>query len=149
MHDKAFDLLGQRRFLPLFVTQFLGALNDNVFKNALVILVTYKAAAAAGMNGQIMATIAAGLFILPFFLFSATAGRFADKFEKSKLIATIKVFEIAIMGLAVWGFLTNNLPLLFGVVFLMGLHSTLLRARSNTGSCPTISAAMNCWPATA
>lgn len=124
MHDKAFDLLGQRRFLPLFVTQFLGALNDNVFKNALVILVTYKAAAAAGMNGQIMATIAAGLFILPFFLFSATAGRFADKFEKSKLIAAIKLCEIAIMGLAVWGFLNNNLPLLFGVVFLMGLHST-------------------------
>jgi acyl-[acyl-carrier-protein]-phospholipid O-acyltransferase/long-chain-fatty-acid--[acyl-carrier-protein] ligase len=118
------EILKSRRFLPLFITQFLGAMNDNVFKNALIILVTFKIAEETGLNGQVMATIAAGLFILPFFLFSATAGRFADKFEKSRLIVAIKTAEIAIMGLAVAGFELSNLTLLMTVLFLMGTHST-------------------------
>jgi acyl-[acyl-carrier-protein]-phospholipid O-acyltransferase/long-chain-fatty-acid--[acyl-carrier-protein] ligase len=118
------DIMRSRRFLPLFVTQFLGALNDNVFKNALVILVTFRLAAEQGVDAQLTATIAAGLFILPFFLFSATAGRFADKFEKSKLIVAIKSAEIAIMALAVVGFAIANLTLLMIVLFLMGVHST-------------------------
>src|ERR1700746_362710 len=112
MRGTQFALLRTRRFLPLFVTQFLGALNDNVFKNALVILVTFRLAAERGVNAQLMATMAAGLFILPFFLFSATAGRFADKFEKAKLIVVIKAAEIAIMALAVAGFAIANLSLL-------------------------------------
>src|SRR6266567_2804067 len=104
MQDNQFALLGRRRFLPLFVTQFLGALNDNVFKQALVILVSFRLAEAAGLNAQIMVTLAAGIFILPFFLFSATAGRLADKFEKAKLIRYTKFAEIILMLLASLGF---------------------------------------------
>jgi len=78
------EILKSRRFLPLFITQFLGRLNDNIFKNALVILVTFKIAMETGVNGQMMSTIAAGLFILPFFLFSATAGRFGRQDSKSR-----------------------------------------------------------------
>jgi acyl-[acyl-carrier-protein]-phospholipid O-acyltransferase/long-chain-fatty-acid--[acyl-carrier-protein] ligase len=124
MPHAQFALLGTRRFLPLMVTQFLGALNDNLFKNALVILVTYRLAAEAGLNGQIMATLAAGLFILPFFLFSATAGRLADRFEKQKLILVIKAAEILFMAIAIAGFVTGSVTLLFIVLFLMGVHST-------------------------
>src|SRR5262249_2330380 len=122
-HDD-FSLLGTRRYLPLFITQFMGALNDNIFKNALIILVTFRIAAEAQIDGQLWATIAAGIFILPFFLFSATAGRFADKFEKSRLIMIIKVAEVAIMALAAFGFDQQNLAMLMGVLFLMGTHST-------------------------
>ncbi len=119
-----FALLRTRRYLPLFVTQFMGALNDNIFKNALVILVTFRIAADTGIDGQLWATIAAGIFILPFFLFSATAGRIADKFEKSRLIRIIKMAEIAIMALAAFGFDQQNLTVLMTVLFLMGTHST-------------------------
>ena len=119
-----FAILKTRRFLPLFITQFMGALNDNIFKNALIILVTFRIAAETGIDGQLWATIAAGIFILPFFLFSATAGRFADKFEKSRLIVIIKIAEIAIMALAALGFDQQNLALLMIVLFLMGTHST-------------------------
>lgn len=116
-------LLKTRRFLPLFVTQFLGAMNDNVFKNALVILLLYRVAEQAGLNGQILVTIAAGIFILPFFLFSATAGQIADKFEKSALIRRIKLAEIAIMGLAVAALFAGDIWFLLGVLFLMGSQS--------------------------
>ena len=90
MHKNQFTLLLTRRFLPLFITQFLGAFNDNVFKNALVILITYRLATLYNYNAQIMVTLAAGFFILPFFLFSATAGQIADKYEKSHLMKIIK-----------------------------------------------------------
>ena len=122
--ENQFHLLRIRRFLPLFVTQFLGALNDNLFKNALVILVLYRIAEAAGLDGQILITVAAGAFILPFFIFSATAGQLADKFEKSRLIRLVKLAEIAIMGLAVAGFLSGDAYLMIGVLFLMGTQST-------------------------
>ncbi len=124
MSNANLEILKSRRFLPLFITQFLGALNDNIFKNALIILVTFKIASETGVDGQLMATIAAGLFILPFFLFSATAGRFADKFEKSRLIVVIKTAEIAIMALAGLAFARSNLTMLMTVLFLMGTHST-------------------------
>ena len=124
MSNVNLEIMKSRRFLPLFITQFLGALNDNIFKNALIILVTFKIASQTGVDGQLMATIAAGLFILPFFLFSATAGRFADKFEKSRLITIIKTAEIAIMALAAFGFAESNLSMLMTVLFLMGTHST-------------------------
>jgi acyl-[acyl-carrier-protein]-phospholipid O-acyltransferase/long-chain-fatty-acid--[acyl-carrier-protein] ligase len=116
-------LLRTRRFLPLFLSQFLGAFNDNVFKNAMVILITFRLAEAAGYDPRVLATVAAGVFILPFFLFSATAGRFADRFEKSRLIAVIKACEIAFMALAALGLLTGSVGLLFAVLFLMGVHS--------------------------
>ena len=119
-----FGLLRTRRFLPLFLAQFLGALNDNVFRSALVILVTYRLAEQAGWNPQLMATAAAGIFILPFFLFSAIAGRFADRFDKAVMIRLVKVSEIALMALAGWGFIAESLPLLMTVLFLMGVHST-------------------------
>ena len=118
-----FKLLGQRRLLPLFITQFLGALNDNVFKNALVMLITYKIASDGGYNSQILVTMAAGLFILPFFLFSAIAGQLADRMEKSLLIRRIKMMEIAVMALGAVGLLLTNVWYLLFVLFLMGSQS--------------------------
>ena len=92
-----YALLGTRRFLPLFLTQTLGAFNDNVFKNALVILITYSLASKQGLNAQLMVTAAAGIFILPFFLFSATAGQLSDKYDKARLIRMIKVAEVVLI----------------------------------------------------
>jgi len=86
-----FGLLKHNRFFPIFYTQFLGALNDNVFKNAIVILIAFSLADKIGANASILVITAAGIFILPFFLFSATAGQLADKFEKSMLIRRIKI----------------------------------------------------------
>ncbi len=120
-----FGLLGARRFLPFFATQFLGALNDNVFKNALVILVTFNAATWTSLDAPTLANLAAGLFILPFFLFSATSGQIADKYEKSRLIRYTKLLEITVMGLGVAGLYLQSLPLLLLALFLMGTQSTL------------------------
>jgi acyl-[acyl-carrier-protein]-phospholipid O-acyltransferase/long-chain-fatty-acid--[acyl-carrier-protein] ligase len=117
-------LLRARRFLPLFIAQFVGVLNDNVFRSALVILVTYRLADSA--NAQLLPTAAAGIFILPFFLFSATAGRLADRYDKALLIRFVKVSEIVLVALAAWAFLRESVPLLMAVLFLMGLHSTFL-----------------------
>lgn len=112
------------RFLPLFITQFLGAMNDNLLKNALVMLVTYHLTTSAGHGAQSLVTLAAGLFILPFFLFSALAGQIADKFDRAYLTRLIKAFEIFIMVIAAIGFLQQNIWLLFVVLFCMGVHST-------------------------
>ena len=97
MKKNQFHLLATRRFLPLFATQALGALNDNLFKNALIVLIIFRIAEQAGLNGQVLVTAAAGIFILPFFLFSATAGQLADKFEKSTMIRWIKTAEVVII----------------------------------------------------
>ncbi len=118
-------LLRQRRFLPLFVTQFFGALNDNVFKNALVVLLTFKAAEWTSISPGVLANLAAGIFILPFFLFSATAGQLADKFDKSRIARLVKLLEIAVMLLAGAGLAMHSLALLLTALFLMGCHSTL------------------------
>ena len=120
-----FSLLKHNRFLPIFCTQFLGALNDNVFKNAIVILIAFSLADKMGANGSILVIIAAGIFILPFFLFSATAGQFADKYEKSMLIRRIKIAEIIIMCMASVGFYFMSVPILLTVLFFMGTQSTL------------------------
>ncbi|MDH3752055.1 MAG: MFS transporter, partial [Gammaproteobacteria bacterium] len=120
-----FSLLGQRRFLPFFITQFLGALNDNVFRNGLVILITFQGVLVLGMNHSQLANVAGALFILPFFLFSATAGQLADKYEKSVLMRRIKLLEIGLMLIAAYAFLTKSYPLLLFVLFLMGCQSTL------------------------
>jgi acyl-[acyl-carrier-protein]-phospholipid O-acyltransferase/long-chain-fatty-acid--[acyl-carrier-protein] ligase len=123
MHQSQWHLLTSKRFLPLFLTQFLGALNDNAFKNALVILITYTAMDSAGLSPQIMVTLAAGIFILPFFLFSATAGQLADKWNKAKLIRIIKFIEILLMGGAAVGFFLGNAAFLLCILFLMGAQS--------------------------
>ncbi len=120
-----YALLGERRFLPFFLTQFLGAFNDNVFKNALVILVAFHAATLSGFEATTLSNLAQALFILPFFLFSATAGQLADKLEKSLQIRLVKLAEIAIMALGAVGLYLSSLFLLFTALFLMGLHSTV------------------------
>jgi len=120
-----FRLLGQRRFAPFFATQFFGALNDNIFRNGLVILVTFQGVLVAGMNPGMLANVAGALFILPFFLFSATAGQLADKYEKSMLMRRIKMLEIALMSIAATAFYTQSFTLLLVVLFLMGCQSTL------------------------
>ena len=118
-----FSLLHKKRFLPLFLTQFLGAFNDNLFKSALVILITFQLAEQNGLNAQILITIVAGLFILPFFLFSATAGQIADKYEKSSLIRIVKLVEIVLMCLTAIAFYYLNLWILIILLFFMGAQS--------------------------
>jgi 1-acyl-sn-glycerol-3-phosphate acyltransferase len=119
-----FALLRQRRFAPFFWTQFLGAGNDNLFKFAFTVLVTYQL--QLSWLPPALAGLAIGaLFILPFLLFSATSGQLADKFDKTRLMRFVKALEIAIMALAGWGFMAANVPVLLVCVFLMGLHSTL------------------------
>lgn len=113
-----------RRFLPLFLTQFLGAFNDNAFKNALVMLIAYRVASHEGGEAQIMITLAAGLFILPFFLFSATAGQLADKYDRARIARIVKLAEIAIMAVAVAGLYAANAGFLLFVLFCLGAQST-------------------------
>ncbi len=120
-----FALLGKRRFLPFFTTQALGAFNDNVFKNALVIMLTFKIAGLSQNDINTLANLAAGLFILPFFLLSASAGQWAEKYERARSIRWIKGLEIAVMALAALGFWLQSLPFLLAVLFLMGAQSTL------------------------
>lgn len=118
-------LLGTRRFAPFFATQFLGAFNDNLFKNALVVLLTFQTTQWTTLSPGMLANLAAGLFILPFFLFSATAGQLADKYDKARLARATKLLEIVVMGIAALGFWLQSLSLLLGALFLMGLQSAL------------------------
>jgi len=120
-----FRLLRERRFRPFFLTQFLGAFNDNLFKNALVVLLTFQAASWTTLAPALLANMAAGIFILPFFLFSATAGQLADKYDKARLTRLVKVLEVAIMLVALAGFVLHSLAVLLGALFLLGCHSTL------------------------
>lgn len=112
-----------RKFWPLFWTQFLGALNDNFFKNALVMLITFKAVRIGMLDANLLVPLAGGIFIFPFFIFSATAGQMADKFQKATLIKRIKFAEILIMAFASFGLYLNNYTLLLAVLFLMGTQS--------------------------
>ena len=120
-----FGLLKEKRFAPFFGVQFLGALNDNVFKQALVILLTYSTARYTTMSTDILQNLAQALFVLPFFLFSATAGQLADKYEKSRLISITVAIELACMALGAAGFFLHSLPLLFAALFLGGVQSAL------------------------
>ncbi len=120
-----FTLLQERRFLPFFLTQFLGAFNDNFYKNALVVSITFQAAQMTDVAPGVLVNIAAGLFILPFFLFSATAGQLADKVEKSRLIRLAKLLEVIVMLAASLGFALSSLPWLLATLFLMGAQSAL------------------------
>jgi len=126
MHQpNQFDLLKQRRFAPFFWTQFLGAANDNVYKNALVIFAAFHAASMTTLNPNALVNLAGAVFIAPFMLLSASAGQLADKFEKSRLIRYIKLLEIAIMTVGLAGFWRHDLTLLMTALGLMGVHSTL------------------------
>ncbi|MDA0191150.1 MAG: MFS transporter, partial [Proteobacteria bacterium] len=118
-------LLTTRRFAPFFATQFLGAFNDNLFKNALIVLLTFQAAQWTTLPAGVLANLAAGIFILPFFLFSATAGQLADKYDKARLARLVKLLEMLIMGVAAAGFALHSLAVLLAALFLLGLHSTL------------------------
>lgn len=119
------SLLRQRRFLPLFITQLLGALNDNVIKNAMIVLLTFQAARWTTLSPGVLANLAAGIFILPFFLFSASAGQLADKYDKAWLTRWVKLFELSIVFIAGIGFWWHQLPVLLLALFLLGLHSTI------------------------
>lgn len=120
-----FTLLAERRFGPFFGVQFLGALNDNLFKQALVILLAYQTASFTTMSSDTLQNLAQALFVLPFFLFSATAGQLADKYEKSTLITVTVAIELGCMALGTVGLLTRNLPLLLAALFLGGVQSAM------------------------
>ncbi|WP_230660194.1 MFS transporter [Psychrobacter sp. I-STPA10] len=119
-----FSLFRHRRFTAMFCTQFLGAFNDNVFKQALILVLTYTAASKLDIAVSILNNMAAMLFILPYFLFSAVAGQLADKYEKSWLTRNVKILEVIIMSIAAIGFIFEIYWLLFVSLFLMGTHST-------------------------
>ena len=124
-HRSQFSLLTERRFGPFFWTQFLGAFNDNVFKTALLVVLTYDALAWTTVSPALLNNLIPGLFILPYVVFSATAGQIADKVEKGRLARIVKVLEIVIMGVAAIGWLTHTLWLLVAAIAGMGVHSTL------------------------
>jgi acyl-[acyl-carrier-protein]-phospholipid O-acyltransferase/long-chain-fatty-acid--[acyl-carrier-protein] ligase len=117
-------LLRSRRFLPLFTVQFLGAFNDNVFKNAFVLLATFKLAGQMGWNPDITTSVITGLFIFPYLLFSAFAGQLADKLEKARLIRLTKLWELIIMAAAGAGFAWQQPWVLFAVIFAAGVQAT-------------------------
>lgn len=120
-----FQLLSSRRFLPLFLTQFFGALNDNLFKNALLVIIVSASFVSAGTKDtNTLVNLAAGLFVLPFLLFSAISGQLIDKYEKSKIIRGVKIFEILIMVIGFIALWLQLLWLLFVVLFFMGVQST-------------------------
>ena len=122
--EKNEHLLKSRRFLPMFLTQFFGALNDNVYKQALLLVFTYGLISQQSANVSTLNNLAALLFILPYFIFSATAGQLADKYERAQLVRAIKLLEIIIMLIATAGFLLGSLWLLLTALFLMGAQST-------------------------
>ena len=122
--EKNEHLLDTRRFLPMFVTQFFGALNDNVYKQSLLLVITYGWINQQSASVSTLNNLAALLFILPYFIFSATAGQIADKYERSQLVRGIKILEIVIMLIGSAGFLLGHLWLLLMALFLMGVHST-------------------------
>jgi 1-acyl-sn-glycerol-3-phosphate acyltransferase len=120
-----FSLLKERRFAPFFWTQFLGALNDNVFKIGFTSLVTFQAARFSGVDPKTAAFLISAIFIIPFVLFSATSGQIADKYDKATLTRLVKSFEIVVMLIGGAGFLLHSAPLLYACTFLMGVHSTV------------------------
>src|SRR5438874_1586089 len=119
----ALALLGSRRFGPLFATQFLSAFNDNALKNALVLMIAYRAEAAGGWSAGLLIPLAGGLFILPFFLCSASAGALADMSDKARLVRIIKLIEIAVMIVAAAAIIAGSATLLLGLLFVMGIQA--------------------------
>lgn len=123
-HPNQFALLGQRRFAPFFWTQFAGAGNDNLFKFAFTVMVTYQLS-VSWLPPSLAGLVIGALFTLPYLLFSATSGQLTDKWDKTRMFRLVKNLEIVIMLIAAWGFVQSNVPVLLLCVFLMGLHSTL------------------------
>jgi MFS family permease len=119
-----FHLFTQRRFLPFFTTQFLGALNDNLFKNALLVIIVSLGVSEAASSTNFLTNLAAGLFILPYFLFSTTAGQLADKYDKAFLIRRIKFAEIIIMLIGCYALYSTNIALMMFILFLLGVQSS-------------------------
>ncbi|RXZ42608.1 MFS transporter [Crenobacter cavernae] len=122
--NTSFGFFTKRRFFPLFSTQFLGAFNDNLLKTAIVVLISYHGLSLAGLPPEQLVNLAAGIFILPFFLFSATAGKLSERLDKAAVARVVKQVEIVIMLLAGVGFFLHSAPLLLSSLFLMGVHST-------------------------
>src|SRR4026208_1796443 len=120
-----FRLLAERRFAPFFGVQFLGAMNDNLFKQALVILLAYQTSSFTAMSSDTLQNVAPALFVLPFFLFSATAGQLADKYEKSTLITVTVSLELAVMMLGAVGLVSRRLALLRCALVLGGVQPAL------------------------
>ena len=121
--DSQFSLMTKKRFLPFFGTQFLGAFNDNIYKNSLMLMVAFASSSVLPVNADVMVNLAAGLFILPFFLFSGTAGQLADKHEKSAIIRKIKFVEIGIMLVAAIAIVSENYLAMLVLLFMMGTQS--------------------------
>jgi acyl-[acyl-carrier-protein]-phospholipid O-acyltransferase / long-chain-fatty-acid--[acyl-carrier-protein] ligase len=119
------SLLVKRRFGPIFTVQFLGAFNDNLLKFALLFMANFGIHKASPDEAELLATLATGLFILPYFLLSSLAGQIADSWDKARLVRLIKLAELGIMALALWGFWITSVPLLMACLFLMGVHSTI------------------------
>lgn len=120
-----FALLKTRRFLPVFLVQFLGAFNDQVYQKAFVALVTYRLADQIGMDVAMLGAIASALFILPFAIVTPTAGQIADRVDKAVMMRWVKAWEIVVMGLAVIGYQTQNIYFLYFVLLLMGAQSAV------------------------
>jgi len=116
-------LILTHRFLPMFLVQFLGALNDNLFRNAIFVLVTFQLAASQGLNAPVIVSLGAGLFMLPFFLFSATAGAVVDRFEKTRLIQRLKLIEFILVNSAGAALVMGHVPLMLAVLFLLGIQA--------------------------
>src|SRR5678815_2783035 len=123
MRSPLVQLLTTRRFAPLFVTQFLGAFNDNLLKSALAIFVTFRLAGDSGIDAATLVMIAGGLFIAPFFLFSGASGTLADRVDKAAIARWVKVAEIGIMALGAWGLWLDSLTILLAALFCLGTHS--------------------------
>jgi 1-acyl-sn-glycerol-3-phosphate acyltransferase len=137
MASSQWRLLAERRFLPFFCTQALGAFNDNVYKNALLLIATFETASYSTLDPRLLTNLGNGLFILPFVLFSGLAGQLADRYDKTRVMRVVKACEVGIMGLAGLGFVTHSLALLLGALFLMGAHSTFF-APAKYGCLPGI-----------
>ncbi len=120
-----FALLGTRRFLPLFLVQFLGAFNDQTYQKAFVALVTYRLAEQAELSVAMLGVIASGLFILPFAIVTPTAGQFADRVDKARMMVAVKAWEVVVMALAAFGFWSESIVFLYFVLFLMGCQSAV------------------------
>ena len=118
-------LVQHKRFAPLFWTQFFGALNDNIFKNALVLIITFQSAQLWGMDSKSLVSLAGGIFILPFFLFSPISGQLCDRYQRSTITRWVKIWELIIMLMAALGFFLESMGLLMLVLFLLGVQSTL------------------------
>src|SRR4029453_2913746 len=123
MQSALVQLLTTRRFAPLFITQFLGAFNDNLLKSALGILVAYRLADRSGLDAGSLAMVASALFIAPYFLFSGASGTLCDRFDKALIARWVKIAEIAIMAVGAWGLWRGSVPVLLGTLFSLGTPS--------------------------